>query len=87
MGAGPAALRLWPDFVQARANLGLAFSEEGRTAEAVAELEEAVRAKPDYPEAQAYLGLALFRAGRPAEAAAASGVCPPPAADAPCSCW
>ena len=64
------ALRLWPDFIQARANLGLAYSEEGRTTEAIAELEGAVRAKPDYPEAQAYLGLALVRAGRPAEAVA-----------------
>jgi tetratricopeptide (TPR) repeat protein len=62
------AIRLWPAFVEARANLGLALSTLGRSAEAVEELEEAVRARPDYAEAQAYLGLALVRAGRPAEA-------------------
>jgi tetratricopeptide (TPR) repeat protein len=64
------AIRLWPAFVEARANLGLALSALGRPGEAIDELEEAVRARPDYPEAQAYLGLALFRAGRAAEAVA-----------------
>jgi tetratricopeptide (TPR) repeat protein len=64
------ALLLWPQFVQARANLGLALSTMGRPADAVTELEEALRQKPDYAEAHAYLGLALAGAGRLEEAIA-----------------
>jgi len=62
------ALRLWPAFAQARANLGLALATEGKAAEAIAELEQVLRIKPDYAEAHAYLGVALSGAGRLAEA-------------------
>ena len=58
------ALRLWPDFAQARANLGLALASEGRAPEAVSELERAIQLKPDYAEAHAYLGQVLAGAGR-----------------------
>jgi tetratricopeptide (TPR) repeat protein len=62
------AVRLWPSFVEARANLGLALATQARWGDAIAELKDAVRVKPAYAEAHAYLGFALAGAGRLPEA-------------------
>jgi tetratricopeptide (TPR) repeat protein len=48
----------------ARSNLGKAYLEEGRAAEAATQLAEAVRLEPDSPEAHANLGNALDAMGR-----------------------
>jgi tetratricopeptide (TPR) repeat protein len=50
------ALRLNPDFLQARYNLGLALALQGKNPEAAAEFTRVLSAKPDYPGARAALG-------------------------------
>ena len=69
------AMHLWaltvaevPDNPRAQTTLGCLLAMEGRNAEAVPYLEEAVRLKPDYPDAQNNLGNVLFRQSRPTEA-------------------
>lgn len=62
------ALRLWPNFRVARANLGLALATEGKWGDGIAELEQVVRLEPGNAEAHAYLGFALVGAGRPGDA-------------------
>jgi len=49
-------------------NLGKAFSEKGRIAEAITHFLEALRIKPDYAEAHNNLGLSLAKNGRIDEA-------------------
>jgi tetratricopeptide (TPR) repeat protein len=57
-----------PDNDRARTNLGNALSSEGRTAEAVAQLEVALRLNPQNVDAHNDLGNALNALGRTAEA-------------------
>jgi Flp pilus assembly protein TadD len=57
--------------VSARTNLGIALIEEGRTAEAIAEVEEALRLRPDSVPALDALGRALLAEGRVEPAMAA----------------
>jgi tetratricopeptide (TPR) repeat protein len=49
-------------------DLGIAFSQQGRTSEAIEQLEQAVRLRPDYAEAQNDLGIAQANAGHLVEA-------------------
>lgn len=65
------ALRLRPDYPEARGNLGLALTQAGRPAEAVPHLQESLRLKPGPYQAHNNLGIALATSGRPAEALAA----------------
>lgn len=55
------ALRLKPDLVEARANLGNVLLRQGKVAEAVAELEGALQIAPDSAQAHNNLGYALIR--------------------------
>ena len=50
-----AAVRLKPDFADARYNLGVALAHIGRNPEAMLELEELVRLKPDDAQAREIL--------------------------------
>jgi Flp pilus assembly protein TadD len=65
---GEEAVRLRPDFPEARSNLGLELTEARRLPEAIEQLTEAVRLNPDLAGARLNLGRALLAAGRPAEA-------------------
>lgn len=65
------ALRLRPDYPEARGNLGLALTQAGRPAEAVPHLQESLRLKPGPYQVHNNLGIALATSGRPAEALAA----------------
>ena len=60
-----------PDNARAHYGLGNARFVAGRTADAIAQYEEAIRLKPDDPEVYANLGIALNAAGRAPEAIAA----------------
>jgi len=62
------AVRLKPDYYEARRNLGNALFALGRNAEAIEQYEEALRIKPDYSEAHADLGNVLRSLGRLPEA-------------------
>lgn len=62
------AVRLDPGLVEARLNLGIELSRQGRTAEALAQFEQVVRLRPHLPEAHLHLGAALARLGRYDEA-------------------
>jgi tetratricopeptide (TPR) repeat protein len=64
------ALRLNPDYFEARINLGSALLRMGRTDEAIAQYQQAVRLKPKNITAHNNLGLALAAAGRTDEAIA-----------------
>ena len=57
-----------PDSWTAHDNLGLALHGPGRTAEAIAQFQEALHLTPNDPEVHFNLGLALGEAGRNAEA-------------------
>jgi tetratricopeptide (TPR) repeat protein len=63
------ALRLRPEFVEARNNLGNALGGLGRWAEALPCYEQVLRQRPDYPEAHNNLGVAHRRLNRPDRAA------------------
>ena len=65
-----AAVRLKPDDTAAHSNLGLALSNQGKLAEAIAEYREAIRLKPDDAVAHTNLGGALRKQGKRAEAIA-----------------
>ena len=60
-----AALRLRPDYPQARVALGSALANTGHLAEAGAQFAEAVRLRPDFAEGHYNLALVLQAAGRP----------------------
>jgi Flp pilus assembly protein TadD len=62
------AVAVTPDDWAARYSLGIACSEAGDDACAVAQLEEALRLRPAFPEAHNNLAASLLRLGRPAEA-------------------
>ncbi len=62
------AVRLDPDFVEARTNLGSAYLLAERLGEAAEQFEAAVRADPDYAPAHGNLGVIYLRQGRPADA-------------------
>jgi protein O-mannosyl-transferase len=65
------ALRLGPDYYDARANLGIALLRAGQPQQAVAQCAEAVRIRPDYVEAYVNMGNALMQTGKLPEAMAA----------------
>ena len=58
------AIRLKPDYVEARNNLGAALARTGRLPEAVAEFERVLQLKPDNEEAHNNLGNVLVQLGR-----------------------
>ena len=62
------AVKLAPDFTNARIALGVALQRQGNNTEAIAVLDEAVRRDPKNPWAQRNLGACLFKAGRLVEA-------------------
>ncbi|MBF0182248.1 MAG: tetratricopeptide repeat protein [Magnetococcales bacterium] len=62
------ALRLRPDFVDARINRGMALTELGRLEEAEESLREALRRQPEDARALGNLGVVLKRLGRFVEA-------------------
>jgi tetratricopeptide (TPR) repeat protein len=62
-----AALRIRPDYAEARGNLGLALTQAGRPDEAVPHLRESLRLKPGPYQLHNNLGIALAMSGRPAE--------------------
>jgi protein O-mannosyl-transferase len=64
------AVAATPENHRARSNLGVSLMEEGRTAEAVTQIERAVVLAPGLPEPRNNLGLALERLGRRDEALA-----------------
>jgi tetratricopeptide (TPR) repeat protein len=64
------AVRLKPDYVPARSNLGNAFARMGRWPEAIAEYQTALRIQPDSVKAHNNLGNALLNVGRFQEALA-----------------
>jgi len=64
IGQAKEAVRLEPDFPEARSNLGLDLTEARRYPEAIAQLEAAVRLRPDLAGAHLNLGRALLAAGR-----------------------
>jgi Flp pilus assembly protein TadD len=53
------ALRLKPDNADAHCNLGVAFFQQGRTAEAIQQFQEALRFMPDFAGARKNLIAAL----------------------------
>ncbi len=55
------AIRLAPDYVEARFNLGKALYAAGRTPEAIDEFEKTLRLRPDHAKTHYCLGLALER--------------------------
>ena len=64
------ALRLRPDYPQARVSLGSAFASEGRLDEARAQFEEALQLRPDFADGHYNLGLVFRAQGHIPEAAA-----------------
>lgn len=62
------ALRLRPNFLEARGNLGLALIRLGKPEEATAQLEQVLRVKPDDAAAHMGLGRALEKVNRVDEA-------------------
>ena len=64
------AVRIYPEYQGALANLGIALSEQGRHREAVPPLERVLALRPDYPGAHFILGMACFQIRRDAEALA-----------------
>ena len=68
MALAQEALRLKPEYAEARNNLGYALQKLGRLEEARAQYLEALRVKPTYPQAHNNLGYVLQQLGRPEEA-------------------
>jgi tetratricopeptide (TPR) repeat protein len=64
------ALKLKPDLVEARHDLGNALQRLGRLEEAVTQYKEALQLRPDFAQAHNNLGNALQKLGRPEEALA-----------------
>jgi protein O-mannosyl-transferase len=64
------ALRLRPDYPQARVSLGSALASQGRFDEAKAQFEEALRLRPDFADGHYNLGLVLRATGQLPAAAA-----------------
>ena len=62
------ALKIDPDLVQARANLGLMYYLSGQYEQAIAELSRVVKSSSGILPAQLFLGISYLRTGRPAEA-------------------
>jgi tetratricopeptide (TPR) repeat protein len=58
------ALRLEPDYVKARNNLGVMLARSGRAEEAIAEYEAVIRRVPDHASARFNLANGLMRLGR-----------------------
>ena len=52
-------MQIQSDYVYAHNNLGLAYMNLGRMAEAEEQFREALRLKPEYPQAHLNLGLLL----------------------------
>ncbi|MDA8084815.1 MAG: tetratricopeptide repeat protein [Nitrospiraceae bacterium] len=65
------AVRLNPDYTDARNNLAAVYGRTGRYQEAIDTLERVLRLRPDFVEANFNLGVAYERLGRHKEAAAA----------------
>ena len=66
-----AYLKLRPDAVDARSNLGAALAGTGRYREAIAEYREALKRRPHDPHIRLNIALAQYKLGEIAEAAAA----------------
>jgi Flp pilus assembly protein TadD len=64
------ALRLAPDYVDARINLGAALQRRGRLDDAIAQYREALRIAPTDPNVHVNLGDSLIKIQRPEEAIA-----------------
>ena len=62
------ALRLKPDYFEARNNLGIALADTGHWPEAIAEYEEAVRLGPGFSQTHYNLGNAFLHVGKLADA-------------------
>jgi tetratricopeptide (TPR) repeat protein len=62
------AVRLNPDFAEARSNLGNAFAAQRRFTDAIEHYQAAIRVKPDFTEALVGLGGALVSADRAGDA-------------------
>ena len=62
------ALKIRPDYIDAAANLGLAFSRTGRAGEAIAVLREVVKSRPRDARSRSFLANALMLDGRKEEA-------------------
>lgn len=65
-----AYLKLRPEAVDARSNLGAALSKAGRYAEAIPEYRQALRGRPGDPHIRLNLALANYKLGRIGDAAA-----------------
>jgi tetratricopeptide (TPR) repeat protein len=63
------SIKLYPDFAEAYAGLGRSLLDSGKTADAVAPLENAVKLAPDQPTVHFALATAYQRLGRKADAA------------------
>jgi len=66
-----AYLKLRPDAVDARSNLGVALASSGRYREALAEYREALKRRPQDPHIRLNVALANYKLGQISEAAAA----------------
>ena len=64
------ALRIQPDYADARNNLGVALMKAGRSEEAIEALTQAMKSRPDDALSHFNLGTALAKAGRSRDAAA-----------------
>jgi Tfp pilus assembly protein PilF len=64
------ALKINPNFADARNNLGNALARRGRFDEAIAQYQKALQVRPDYAEAHYNLGIALAGRGQVDEAVA-----------------
>ena len=62
------ALRLKPDYVDARYNLGNALLSAGRYPEAIAQYEQLLQVQPNYPKAHNNMGVTFAQMGRIPEA-------------------
>jgi tetratricopeptide (TPR) repeat protein len=64
-----AALKLRPDFVAARSNLGAVLAKLGRYDEAIEAYEQALKGGADHPGIRLNLGLAYYKRGQVKQAA------------------